>query len=66
MRFSDGVPQVMFLRYLNGHWCTYAAFGTGTYDLGWLEAQVVTPVATTAESWGTAKARFRQVGIHPG
>jgi hypothetical protein len=57
--FSDGTPQVMFLRHLDERWCTYRAFGTGTYDLSWLETQVVTPVASTAESWGAVKARFR-------
>ncbi len=54
-----GGPQVYFLRNIAGMWQTYRCFGTNTYDLSWLLAEVGAPLPVEAQSWGHLKATYR-------
>lgn len=56
---ETGVPMVFFLKYVRFRWETYAAFGTGVYDLAWLENEVGEPVAAETAGWGNIKALYR-------
>jgi hypothetical protein len=56
---EDGEPQVFFLVLEGDRYETYAAYGTGIYDLTWLETEVGEPVAAETGSWGSLKASYR-------
>jgi hypothetical protein len=56
---ETGVPQVFFLKFVRFRWETFMAFGTGVYDLGWLETEVGEPVVVEARNWGSIKAQYR-------
>jgi hypothetical protein len=59
LNFESGVPMVFFLKFVRFRWETYAAFGSGVYDLAWLEAEVGEPVAVEESTWGNIKAQYR-------
>jgi len=59
LEVETGAPQVFFLELVGDRWETYMAFGTGVYDLEWLETEVVDPVVEGSTNWGTLKAGYR-------
>jgi hypothetical protein len=50
---------VFFLRFVDGDLQTYMCFGSGIYDLSWLQDEVGTPVAVEQGCWGSIKAIYR-------
>lgn len=56
---ESGVPQVFFLKVVDFQYETFTAFGTGVYDLGWLESEVGEPVLVETRTWGSIKAHYR-------
>ena len=56
---ETAVAQVFFLKSNKNQWETFTSFGTGVYDLEWLEAEVGEPVAVESRNWGSHKATFR-------
>jgi hypothetical protein len=56
---ASGVAQVFFLKYVHYRWMTFTSFGSGIYDLSWLEAEVGDPVAVENRNWGSIKAFYR-------
>ena len=56
---DSGVPQVFFLKFVRFRWETFTTFGTGVYDLGWLESEVGEPVGVETRNWGSIKAHYR-------
>ena len=54
------VPQVFFLKWNRYQWETFTAYGTGIYDLAWLEEEVGEPVPADDRSWGSLKALYHE------
>jgi hypothetical protein len=59
LEVQSGRLAVLFLRFSGDELWTYNAYGTGDYDLAWLQNYVGSPVSNEQTTWGAVKSFYR-------